>query len=342
MLDMRGHSAIGINPYLFTCAMPAPFVLFFLRIAHELLSLARNALKVYWVLMRVMIPALIIVKALDALGATKWLAWLLSPVMSLLGLPESMGLVWATTLVTNIYTGMVVFFSTASNLTVAQVTVLGVIMLVAHALPVEGAIAKTAGMSWRMVFGLRLGGAVVLGGLLNLTYHVTGTLQYANVIEWQPAIPEPGLLNWAISQLQVIIMIFPVIFGLMLLLRILHIIGAERVLHILLSPVLKALGIGIQAANTTIIGIMLGLSYGGGLLIQEARSGTVAKRDILLTLAFLNLCHSLIEDTLLLVVLGSDLSGILWARLLFAMLVVGIIARLMPQKPVVSRQAPAH
>src|SRR5690606_4884121 len=134
------------------------------------------------------------------------------------------------------------------------------------------------------------------------------------------------------GQLQVIAMILPIIAVLMLLLRVLRLIGVERLLHVLLSPLLKAIGIGRQAANTTIIGIMLGISYGGGLLIREAKSGTIAKRDVVLTLALLPLCRRLVEDIFVLMLLCADLSGILWVWLVFSLLVIGVIARLMRQE----------
>lgn len=72
-----------------------------------------------------------------------------------------------------------------------------------------------------------------------------------------------------------------------------------------------------MAANTIVIGVMLGLSFGAGLLIQEARTGKLKPRDALLAISFLGLCHSLIEDTLLIMLLGADLSAILWAAPVF-------------------------
>ena len=72
------------------------------------------------------------------------------------------------------------------------------------------------------------------------------------------------------------------------------------------------------------------------MLIQESKSGTIGTRDMILTLALLSLCHSLIEDTILLSLMGADLNSILWVRLAFGLLIVGILARLMPNKPAVS------
>ncbi len=78
-----------------------------------------------------------------------------------------MGLVWATAMVTNLYGGIVVFASLApeAHLTVAQITVLTTMMLVAHALPVELRIAQKAGSRLHAMAFLRIAGALTLGWL---------------------------------------------------------------------------------------------------------------------------------------------------------------------------------
>ena len=121
---------------------------------------------------------------------------------------------------------------------------------------------------------------------------------------------------------------------LLTLLKILRAIGVEQAISYLLQPVLKVLGISPKATTITIIGITLGLSYGGGLLIREAESGKVDAADIFAAISLLGLCHSLIEDTLLIMLMGADLSGILWARLLFAVVVVAILARYQQKRSV--------
>jgi hypothetical protein len=65
---------------------------------------------------------------------------------------EPLSLVWAATLLTNIYTGLVIFFEVTRDtpMTVAQVTVLGTLMALGHSLPIEGAVARR----WRLVAGL--------------------------------------------------------------------------------------------------------------------------------------------------------------------------------------------
>ena len=97
---------------------------------------------------------------------------------------------------------------------------------------------------------------------------------------------------------------------------------------ILLKPFLRILGISKEATNLTIIGITLGLSFGGGLLISEAKRGHIAARDVFTAIILLNLLHSLIEDTLLIMLIGADFYTIFWGRLVFSVLVVALIAQL--------------
>jgi len=292
---------------------------------------------VYLTLLKVMVPALVAVRLLDEVGATAWVAVALSPLMALVGLPDEVAIVWAAAMLVNIYTGMVVFFDVVPSLglSVAQVTVLGAMILVAHSLPVEGAVARAAGSSWRATLALRLGGALALGALLHWGYAWSGTLQTPATLLWQPAGPaDDGLVAWAWAQVQMLALILVVIAALMLGLRALRAIGVERWMHAALAPMLRLIGIGREAGHVTVIGFTLGLSFGAGLLIREARAGVLNRRDMFMTMAFLGLCHSVIEDTLLIALLGADLSGILWARLGFALVVIAVLARL----PVLDRR----
>lgn len=297
--------------------------------------LFHDAFSSYLVLMKLMVPALIIVKLLDMVGGTQFLATLLGPVMQLVGLPAEVGIVWAAAMLTSIYTSIAIFADMSLNmpLSVAQASVLGTMILVAHSLPVEGAVAKATGVPWPATLMIRIGGALVLGSLLHLFYSVTGTLQEPAVMLWRPEVSDPSLAAWALSQLRSLAMIFVIILGLMALLRILKALGIERLMHAILAPLLRMIGIGREASNVTIIGITLGISIGAGLLIREARSGQLSRRDIFLTMAFLGLCHSVIEDTLLILLIGADLSAILWTRLAFAVLITMVLARVVRAVP---------
>lgn len=295
----------------------------------ECKKLSMEVFRVYITLMKIMIPVSLVVKALAMVGAIEWLALLLSPLMALVGLPDAMGLVWAATMSTNIYAGMIVFYELmgAQTLSVAQISTLGAMMLLAHSLPVEVAIAKKAGVRLWATLLLRIGGALLLGILLNGFYQLSACCQQPAVMLWQPEVVESSLWLWLLEQLKTYVMIFAIIASLMTLLRLLRWLGVERLMHWLMWPLLRLLKISNSAADTTIIGITLGLSFGGALLIQEAASGRLSARDIFLAFGFLALCHSLIEDTLLIMLLGADIAVVLWGRLFFSLVIMAILAR---------------
>ena len=298
-------------------------------------DLLREALQTSGMLFKIIIPISLATRLLQQWGLVDQIGLLLAPVMELVGLPGQIGLVWATAMITNLYGGMVVFASLAPglNLTMAQVTVLTTMMLVAHSLPVELRIAQKAGTRFRTMLILRIGGALLLGVLLNLSYHLSGTLQQANQALWNPPPVDPSWAGWLAAEIRNMISIFLIILALMALLRLLKAIGITDLLTRLLEPLLKLLGMGREAAPLTIIGMTMGIGYGGALLIREAQSGRLSKRDVFAAFAMLGLCHSLIEDTLVMALLGGHVSGILWGRLLFALLATYLFGLLIPRLP---------
>jgi len=97
----------------------------------------------------------------------------------------------------------------------------------------------------------------------------------------------------------------------------------------LMEPGLRLLGMSRDAAPVTVIGMTLGLTYGGGIIIQEARSGILGKRDVFFSLALMGLTHSLIEDTIVMMMLGGRLSGVLVWRTAFSLLAIFLLVRLL-------------
>jgi len=291
-------------------------------------SLIKEIFSITYNLFKIMIPIIIIVKIIEELGGIQYIAMALEPMMELVGLPASMGLVWATTMIANIYAGMVIFISSSNleTLTVAQVTVLGSMMLLAHALPIEVRIAQKAGVRVLFTLVLRIGGALLLGFLLHKIYSTGNYLSQTNVPLWKPpAVTDDSLLTWIINQVKMLFQVFIIIAVLVVFLKILKFSGIERLFAFILKPFLKILGLSEKTTSITIVGITLGLTYGGGLLINEANKGELSKMDVFGSVSLLALSHSLIEDTLLLMLLGADLSGILYARILFSIILIAVI-----------------
>jgi hypothetical protein len=158
--------------------------------------------------------------------------------------------------------------------------------------------------------------------MLSRIYAWGGWLQDPNVILWQPEPQSEDLLAWGLGQAQNLAMIFVIIVGLSLTMRVLTAIGLTGLCVRLLAPVLRMLGIGPAAGTLTIVGMVMGLAYGGGMIMHEAHSGKVPPKDIFSSLSLMGLSHSVFEDTLLMVVIGGHVSGLLWARIIFTLVVV--------------------
>lgn len=300
------------------------------RIFVELQQVGRKAISTTWTLLRIMIPISIIVKLLQILGFIEFVGMILSPGMNLVGLPGETGLVWATAMITNIYGGILVFITLASEqmFTVAEVTVLGTMILVAHSLPVEVSIARRAGVRIWFTLILRIGCAFLLGFILYKILSEFGLFSDQAFTAWQLETADASLISWMIGQLKNYMLIFIIIFSLLLFMKILENLGIITKINQFLEPGLRVLGISKDAAPITIIGITLGISYGGGLIIQEARSGKLSEKDAFLSVSLMGLTHSLIEDTILMMTLGASLVGILLGRVVFTIIVMIILVRL--------------
>lgn len=278
-------------------------------------------------LFKLMIPILLIVKLIEMVGGTDLLAQLIEPVMASLGLPPEMGIVWAAAMLSNIYTGMVLFISEplSASLTGSQVTVMGMLMLFAHSLPVELRVAQRIGLPVYLSFSLRTGVAY-LGAWIYFQLSQLSFFSFSRPrIRWQPVIEQQDLAGWLISNVILLSQIVLIIGVLVVLLRAIRLFRLDRLIHALLAPILPLLGLTNKAVNIVLVGITLGLTYGGGLLVQESKRGLLDVRELFFSVCLLLICHGLIEDTLLILLLGADLYGILGLRVLLSLLVIALL-----------------
>jgi hypothetical protein len=111
--------------------------------------------------------------------------------------------------------------------------------------------------------------------------------------------------------------------------RLLEALGVTRLFETALLPFLRLMGIGGGAATITVIGLVMGLAYGGGLILHDVQKGKVEPRDVFSAISLMSLSHALIEDTLLMYLIGASLWGTFVGRLLFSLAVVAILSRLL-------------
>lgn len=289
---------------------------------HNLLKIFRQACGMAWMLYKIIIPMLILVKILIELDLLKYLALPLAPFMSLVGLPSDMGLVWAMALLSGVWGAFLLYLSllpVTGALTVAQVTVLAMLVLIAHALPVEARIAQRSGLSFWGQCCLRIVGAMLCALLFHWIFTHFNLFQEISRPGITPTSEDADILQWAISETYRLVAMFWIIFAMLLGLRILDHLKILGLVRLALRPLLALLGLGREASTIVLVGLTLGISYGGGLIIAEARSGLLSKRDIFIATSFMGLSHALLEDTFSMALMGANLTFVLGGRLIFSL-----------------------
>jgi hypothetical protein len=123
-----------------------------------------------------------------------------------------------------------------------------------------------------------------------------------------------------------------VIFFIISTINILKALGVWSLIINTMKIPLSYLGMSEKVANIILIGLTLGISFGGGFLIEESKKNNISKKDILLSLSFLSLCHSIIEDTILILLLGSHISGILFFRFIYTVIIILLMKILLETK----------
>jgi spore maturation protein SpmB len=281
-----------------------------------------------------MIPISIVIKILQETGLIVHVGNALSPLMKLMGLPGEMGLVWASTMIANIFGGLIAYLQIMPNLeeplSIAQVTTLSTIMLIAHAFLIELVITQRAGAKILPMFLIRFVFGFVAGVLIFWIYHFLGVLQCTpeTINTILTGKKDPTLLEWGLNELKFYGLLFVWITGFIILLDILKRTGGIEKINNWFELVLRFLGIGKDVIPITVVGMTLGLAYGGGLIINEVNQNkSIKKRDVLYALVLMAICHSVVEDSLLLMSIGAHYSGVFIFRIGFALVVTYLFVK---------------
>ena len=92
-----------------------------------------------------------------------------------------------------------------------------------------------------------------------------------------------------------------------------------------ISPFIKAMGLSVTTSFLWIIGNVVGLAYGGAIMIEETEQGQITKEDANLLNHHLAISHSTLEDTLLFMAIGVSAFWVLVPRVVLAVGVVWLV-----------------
>jgi len=291
-------------------------------------EIAATTLYICKTLFKIMIPVSIIMKIITELGLIAYIGKFLSPVMSLAGIPGSYGLAWAAAICTNGYAAVIAFISIFPDepITKAQITVLAIIILSSHSLPIECGIATKVGIKlsvsliYRFFMGISAG--IVFNFIFSFfnIYNTTPQIFIANVNQ-----TKKSLWEWSLGEIKIYLTIIVIVFLLYTIIKILEKSGAMNIIIKILSPFLKLIGIGKDSTPITIIGVIIGYSYATGFFIKEAKTGKIEKKEFFYSLNFVSTCHAVIEDNMLMISIGGAAIPIYLGRFLFTYIICMLI-----------------
>ena len=264
-----------------------------------------------WILVKVMVPTMAAVHLLKTVGLLRLLDRGMSPLMGIFGLPGEASLVLVTGGLVNVYSAIAVAVNIP--LTPGEMTVLGIMVLIAHNLIVETAVQSRAGTPAAIMLTARIGAAVTAGLFFSRVVASGGP----GVVRagWQST--EETWVGTLVGNGASLAKISLIIIGLMVLVECMREFGIMDWITRLLEFPMRVLGMDRSSAFVAAVGLLLGLAYGAGLIIEETDRSRIGKKEILATNLFLGTNHALIEDSLIFAAVGAHLGWIILGRLLF-------------------------
>jgi len=133
---------------------------------------------------------------------------------------------------------------------------------------------------------------------------------------------DAGHLDWALSGLKGLLVLFAILVALLIMMDVFDRIGVTTLINWLLTPIMRLSGLDRSVTSITTAGVVLGLSYGGGLIIAKGDDPSITPEAKYYALCWLSLCHGLIEDVAVMVAVGGDFWVLMVGRLILTLVVV--------------------
>lgn len=284
-------------------------------------------LQTAWKLSKFIFPITFIVTLLQFTPVLPWLIEVIAPVMMIFGLPgeAAIPLVLGTTL--NLYSGIAGILSL--ELTVKEVFTLAMMLSFAHSMFIETAVALRVGVRLWVVLVVRFGLAIVSAICINVFWQGGSEIAKYGMMPEMQADPNGwgeiillGLQKASFGILQLIIIVLP----LMIIVQYLRDYGYMTKFSEKLAPFTKVIGVAPNTSMTLVTGLVIGLAYGAGVMIQAVEEDGVSKKDATLAFIFLVACHAIVEDTLIFMPLGIPIWPLLLIRVITAFVLTIIVA----------------
>lgn len=280
-----------------------------------------------WTLGKIIFPITVLVVILQHTPILPWLVQLIAPFMGIFGLSGEAAIPLVLGNALNLYAGIAGVLSL--DLTVKEVFIIAVMLSFSHNMFIETGVALKVGVKLWIVLVVRFGLAAISGIVINVFWKGGGELAKYGISPTVTNDPEGwlqiillGLQKASFGVLQLALIVIPLMIGVQFLKDRQYLQKfSER-----LAPFTKVIGVPPNASLTLVAGLVIGLAYGAGVMIQAVQEDGVSKKDATLAFIFLVACHAVIEDTLLFVPLGIPVWPLLLIRIITAFVLTILVA----------------
>ena len=208
----------------------------------------------------------------------------------------------------------------------AQMTLMAVFILMSHALIQEGIIQGNSGIHPLKATLIRIGAATVTV-LLMAPWVGSSTIMpvpAGGLPTDHPAFMEM-IRHWAWTTFRLTVKILFIIMVLLTFLELLKAFGWIHPLVRALGPFLRIMGLDEKVGFLWMTAVVFGLSYGGAIIVEEAKSGHLTKDELEILHLSIGMNHSMVEDPPLFLPMGIHPFWIYVPRLVMAIVTVRLL-----------------
>ncbi|MEH7112690.1 nucleoside recognition domain-containing protein [Neobacillus niacini] len=297
-------------------------------------------LRTTWTLGKIIFPVTLIVAVLQYTPILPWVIERIAPFMKLIGLSGDAAIPLVLGNFLNLYAAIGAILTL--DFTVKEVFILAVMLSFSHNLIVESGVALKVGIKLWVVLVTRLGLAFFSAMVINLVWQGGGETAQYGLIQATNDDQISGLGSILLSALEKaglgILQLAMIVIPLMIVIQILKDLQWLKKFSQGMSPVTKSLGMNENTSTTMAAGLLFGLAYGAGVVIQAVEEDGVSKKDITLAFVFLMSCHAVIEDTLIFIPLGIPVWPLFLIRLGVAVALTLIVGLFWKRSGIMSRK----
>lgn len=284
-------------------------------------------LKTTWSLGKVIFPVTLIVSILQYTPVLPWVIKMITPLMSLLGLSGDAAIPLVLGNFLNLYAAIGAILTL--DLTVKEVFIIAVMLSFSHNMFIESGVGVKVGVKLWIILLVRFGLAITSAAVINLVWNGgTELAKYGMIPSKTETVTGAGpILLESITKAGLgIFQLALIVIPLMIVVQIMKDKQWLDVFSKWMAPVTRALGMKENTSTTLAAGLLFGLAYGAGLMIQAVQEDGVSKKDVTIAFIFLVACHAVVEDTLIFVPLGIPVLPLLLIRLGVAILLTILVA----------------